>query len=161
MLGVESGAFAIRRQRRAEATSTDRETTSFPCFPRITLMCDFLPADEESLRQWCRHQINHVPRMGPGLGMRAPEIAVFVDDCRILIDALEGSRRRGGINAEAKAARKHLVRIKKTSLRRQIEQTKAKTGYGEDKAVELRWVEVDGRDDGRVAASKGVAMAGR
>jgi hypothetical protein len=103
------------------------------------LMGEILPDDDERLKNWCSHQIRHVPALGEKLGLSAAEVSVFVENCKALIEALDG-RFRGALFANsARAPQKIVPRIKKTSLRRQIQSAKIRMSYDPRLGIILGW----------------------
>ena len=99
-------------------------------------MLEFMPSDDEGLRRWCRHQVDLVPHVGAQIGMTPAEITVFVENSLALIAALEGLRPAKKRRDPKKAA----ARIKRTSLRRLVEDAKTKPNYCEEIGQMLRWV---------------------
>ena len=99
-------------------------------------MMEFMPSDDEGLRSWCRHQVDLVPHVGSQIGMTPAEITVFVENSHALVALLDGSRPAKKRRDPKKAA----ARIKRTSLRRLVEDAKTKPGYCEEIGQMLRWV---------------------
>lgn len=106
-------------------------------------MIEFMPSDHEELRRWCQHQIDHLPDLGPVIGLTPAEVAVFVEDCTALIAALpRPSRSKKPV---VPAAKKNLARVKRTSLRRLVEGFKRKPAYTEETGRQLQWMSASAR----------------
>ncbi len=101
-------------------------------------MIEFMPSDHEELRRWCQHQIDHLPDLGPVIGLTPAEIAVFVEDCTALMAALPRPSRSK--KTVIPVAKKTLARVKRTSLRRLVEGFKRKAAYTEQTGRQLLWM---------------------
>jgi len=124
-------------------------------------MTEFMPTDDEALTAWCRHQIDQLPAVGESLGMTLAEIASLCDDCRFLITALDERKRPARKTVATRRAEVKLVRIKRTSVRRQIEQAKSKRAYNEEKGRELRWVGPGFSTHSQARAGAGLSLVAR
>jgi hypothetical protein len=100
-------------------------------------MGEILPTDDEGLKTWCIHQISHVPAVAGKLALSSAEVSVYIENCKAIVDALEG-RLRGALRG--RRGNKNIVpRVKKTSLRRQIQTAKVRGGYDRSMGLMLGW----------------------